>query len=339
MSVGWEYALIFLGSTALSFILTPRALAAALRHGFLDRPGGYKSQVSPVPYMGGLAMILAFAIAVALASLALPPENGLGELFAVLALAVALGLVGLVDDLRGLGPWIRLTAEFGAGVAVWALNAGVSFADLEWINFFLTVLWIVGVTNAFNLLDNMDGLSAGVAAIATAGLFFIAAANGQFLVARFAAGLVGCALGFLRHNFHPARIYMGDAGSLFLGFLVAYLGVRLRFDAPSSTTFLVPILVCAVALFDTGVVTVNRLAHGRHVMRGGRDHVSHRLVKLGLTVPTAVTTIYAAGVALSLMAYAVSRSGQSVAYALAAIVGLIAVIAAVLLSRVRVYDD
>src|SRR6185295_8402540 len=155
--------------------------------------------------------------------------------------AIGLAFVGLLDDLRQLNPWVRLVAEIGAGVAVWVVGAGVDLWGPSLTDALVTVVWVVGITNAFNLLDNMDGLSSGVAAIAAGSIFVIAASNGQFLVAALSIGLAGCALGFLRHNFHPATIYMGDAGALFLGFVLAYLGLKLRFDGPVDATFLVPI--------------------------------------------------------------------------------------------------
>ena len=180
----------------------------------------------------------------------------------------------------------------------------------------MTVVWVVGITNAFNLLDNMDGLSSGVAAIAAGSIFVIAASNGQFLVAALSIGLAGCALGFLRHNFHPATIYMGDAGALFLGFLLAYLGLKLRFDTPADVTFLVPIVVMGVPIFDTTLVTVTRLRARRQPVPRGRDHTSHRLVRIGLPVPAAVALIYAVGVCLGLVALVVSRVDRVSAYLL-----------------------
>ena len=138
----------------------------------------------------------------------------------------------MLDDLRGLSPVGAIVAEVAAGLAVWGVGAGVDLFGPGVTDAVVTVVWVVGITNAFNLLDNMDGLSSGVAAIAAGSIFVIAASNGQFLVAALSIGLAGCALGFLRHNFHPATIYMGDAGALFLGFVLAYLGLKLRFDAP-----------------------------------------------------------------------------------------------------------
>jgi UDP-GlcNAc:undecaprenyl-phosphate GlcNAc-1-phosphate transferase len=198
---------------------------------------------------------------------------------------------------------------------------------------------VVGITNAFNLLDNMDGLSAGVAAIAAGSCFVIAVVNGQFLVGGLSAALAGCALGFLRHNFHPARIYMGDAGSLYLGFLLAYLALKLRFDSPEDVTFVVPILVLGVPILDTTLVTVSRLVNRRSPFQGGRDHLSHRLVRLGLPVRGAVGAIYVAAASSGVLALVVSRVDHTWAYVLTGLAGGIAAIAGVTLGRVSVYDE
>ncbi|HJO79494.1 MAG TPA: MraY family glycosyltransferase, partial [Acidimicrobiales bacterium] len=191
----------------------------------------------------------------------------------------------------------------------------------EPVNMGLTILWFVGITNAFNLLDNMDGLAAGLAAIASLTIFAIATTNGQFLVAGLSVGLAGCTVGFLRHNFHPARIYMGDGGSLFIGFLVAYLGIKLRFQGERLLSALVPMLVCSVAIFDTSLVTISRLATGRSPFIGGQDHVSHRLVRLGLPVPVAVGTIYFGAIGIGILAYVISSVDTASAWVLAGMIG------------------
>lgn len=333
------YAVVFTGSAALSLILTPVALRVAVRRGIFDLPGAHKRHASPVPYLGGVAMVTAFSVVVVGAALVRPPSAGLGELVTVFALALLLAAIGLVDDLRGLGAMFRLAIGVGAGVLVHVVGAGVSMFSAEPLNLIFTVAWVVGITNAFNLLDNMDGLSAGVATIGAGSFFVIAALNGQYLVAALAAAVAGCALGFLRHNFHPARIYMGDAGSLFLGFLIAYLGLKLRFDGPTSVTFLVPILVLGVAILDTTLVSACRVAHGRSPFQGGRDHLSHRLVRVGLPVPAAVTLIYGAAASLGVVAMVVSRVDRPSAFLLAGLVVVIGTAAGTALARVPVYDE
>jgi UDP-GlcNAc:undecaprenyl-phosphate GlcNAc-1-phosphate transferase len=334
------YVSAFLASLALAWLLTPLMLRLARRLSLLDRPGERKAQSSAIPYLGGVAILLAFSGTVLAAAVVLRPSAGLGALAAVLGAAVMLALVGLVDDLRGLGPGIRIVLETAAGVLVWVTGPGLLSGSAGWLNLFVTVLWVVGITNAINLLDNMDGLSAGITAIASASFFALAVANGQYLVAALAAALTGCALGFLRHNFHPATIYMGDAGSLFLGFMLAFLGTRIRADSDDSLwPILVPVLVMGVALLDTSLVTVARLRHGRSPLQGGRDHISHRLVWLGLPVPAAVCLIYAAGVSLGWLALVVERADPLSGGMLTVFVVLAGGFLFLLLSKVPVYEN
>lgn len=335
----WEYLLTFAVSVILCWFLTPVAMKVALRIGVMDRPGGHKGHDSPVPYLGGVAIVMAFAGSVTAAAVIRPPHSGMDELVVVLAVAVGLAVVGLLDDLRDLSPAVRLVLEVVAGLAIWEVGAGVQVTGTPWVDVVVTVFWVVGVTNAFNLLDNMDGLAAGLAGIACAAYFVIAATNGQYLVAGLSVGLAGCALGFLRHNFHPARIYMGDGGALFLGFLVAYLGIKLRFDGSRSVSFLVPMIVCSVPILDTTLVTITRLAKGRSPFEGGRDHVSHRLVKMGLPIRVAVAGIYFASASIGVLALVVSRVDRASAWLLAGLVGLTLVLGGILLAMVPVYPE
>ena len=335
----WLVSTGALASTAvLSLVLTPTALWLALRRGVLDRPGGHKGHDSPVPYLGGLAIVVAFAVVVLIAAVVSPFRGALDELGVLLGCAVALSVMGLVDDLRGVPRVLRLIAEMVAAVALHYSGTQVLLFDAEWANLLLTVVWVVGVTNAFNLLDNMDGLSAGVATVSALSFMVVAATGGQFLVAGLAAAIAGCAMGFLRHNFHPARIYMGDAGSLFLGFVLAAIGVKLRFPGPVQVTFLVPILILGVAILDTTLVTVTRLLHGRSPFLGGRDHLSHRLVFVGLPVRGAVGLIYGAAVAHGYLGAVVSRLDVTSGYLIAAFVLAVDLCAGVLLARVPVYE-
>jgi UDP-GlcNAc:undecaprenyl-phosphate GlcNAc-1-phosphate transferase len=330
----------FAASLALAWVLTPLMLRLAVRLQVLDHPDERKAQTSPIPYLGGVAIVLAFTVTVLAAAALLRPSAGLGALAAALGLGVLLALMGLIDDLRGLGPMIRVVVEVAAGVVVWATGPGLLADGPEPLDAVLTVLWVVGIVNAINLLDNMDGLSAGVSAIAALSFFAVAVANGQYLVAALAAALVGCALGFLKHNFHPATIYMGDAGSLFLGFMLAFLSTRIRPDVDgSSWPMLVPILIMGVALLDTSLVTVDRLRHGRSPLQGGRDHVSHRLVWIGLPVQVAVGAIYGAALTLGWLALVVERADKTSGAMLTALVAVSATLLFVLLSKVPVYEN
>jgi UDP-GlcNAc:undecaprenyl-phosphate GlcNAc-1-phosphate transferase len=336
----WQYLGIFVGSAASSLLLTPLAIRFALYRRVLDLPGDHKSHSTPVPYLGGVAVLVAFSAVIGGASLVDASTLGDTELVKVLAIAIGLALLGLIDDLRKLPAVLRLVLEIGSAVFIWVFDLGVSFLGNDVFDLALTILWIVGIVNAFNMMDNMDGLSAGLAAIAAGSYFAIAAANGQYLVAGLSAALAGCALGFLRHNFFPAKIYMGDAGAYFFGFLIAYLGLKLQFASnPQNNTFIVPILVCSVAILDTTLVTSARLFHGISPFQGGRDHTSHRLVRLGLPVPLAVGVIYSAAISVGVVAFVVVRVDDTSGWILVGLCGVLLSIFGCLLALVPVYPS
>lgn len=235
-----------------------------------------------------MAIVVAFTVAILAGGTIAGFKGADLEVGVVLGGALALATLGLWDDLRGAPNWLKAVAEAGLGVALYAVGVRVQMFHNLPIDLLLTVAWIVGITNAVNLLDNMDGLSAGTAAIASASFFFLAAFSGQFLVASLAAGLAGCALGFGWHNRPPAKIFMGDAGSLFLGFMLAVLGLKLRFDNIERITFFVPVAVMGLPILDTLVVSISRMRRGRSPFQPGRDHISHRLVKTGIPPKAAV---------------------------------------------------
>jgi UDP-GlcNAc:undecaprenyl-phosphate GlcNAc-1-phosphate transferase len=334
----WGYPLVLAGSLFLSLVLTPLAIGVAVRFGVLDHPGPAKAHVKAVPYLGGTAIVVSFAGVVLVAALLRPPPSGLPQLAGFLGLGVFLALVGLVDDVRGgLSPWLRLALEAGAGLAVWAMGYAAHLSGLpRALDAVVTVLWVAGVTNAFNLLDNMDGLSAGVSVIAALSIFGVACLQHRYLVAALAVALAGCAAGFLRSNFHPARIYMGDAGSLFLGFTISVLLLTLRANAPTRVGVAVILAIAGVALFDTTLVMVSRVTHRRNPFTGGQDHTSHRLVYLGLSVRKAVALTYLVGAALGGVAIAMTQVPSARLVGVAALLG-VAVLVAVPLYRVPVY--
>lgn len=336
----WAYAWAFVLALAAAFGFTPIALRIAHRFEVFDRPGAHKVQESPVPYLGGMAIVVAFAAVIVVGSFLRAPPDGAGQLALVIGVAVGLSVVGLVDDLRGgLHPILKFVLQFAAALLVWAAGIRIEIFQLPALDAALTVLWIVGIANAFNLLDNMDGLSAGIATIAAGFFFLLAALNDQLAVGALSAALAGCALGFLRHNFHPARIYMGDAGSLFLGFMLAVIGIKLRFEiGPRQVTFMVPVLVLGVAILDTTLVVVSRIVNRLNPLAGGRDHISHRLVFVGIPVPSAVALIYAAGVALGWLAVVMSRLDVATGFILMGFVLAVAAFVGVMLGLVPIYE-
>ena len=332
------YTAVFSASALLSLFLTPLAIRFALRRRIVDEPGPNKSHTSPVPYLGGMAIVASFVIAIALAAFARGSRNGLNEILIVLALGLVVAVIGLTDDVRPFSPMLRLGLEVVVAAALWAADVRIAMFGSDILGFGVTIVWVVGLMNAQNFIDGADGLSAGIAAIAAGWFIVIAGISGQFLVASLAAALAGCAVGFLRHNFQPARIFMGDSGALFLGFMLAYLGIKVNPSGPDETTFLVPILVLAVPIFEATFVSINRLVHRRNPMLGGLDHTVHRLVKVGLPVPIAVGLMCGVGVGVGWVAVVVNEVGTAASLLLSGFVVTYMIVAGVLLSLVPVYQ-
>jgi len=285
-------------------ILTPIAMWLARRLGVFDRPGGRKLQERPVPLLGGIAITGGVLAGFAAAGVS-------GRFAAVLAGTGLVFLVGLVDDVRRVPVWVRLAIETAAAALVVAFGVRATFlVGYTWLTVPVTVIWIVGMTNAFNLLDNMDGLSSGVGAIA-AGMFVLVCLDTfQPEEAAALAAVAGAAAGFLPYNFKPARIYMGDSGALVLGFLLGALSVSMTFYEYGGRTPLplaAPVLVLAIPIFDTASVLWIRLRERRPLIGGDRRHFSHRLVALGMSERAAVVTIYLAAASIGLGATLLKR--------------------------------
>ena len=201
--------------------------------------------------------------------------------------------VGLIDDRLGLPAWVKLGGQLCGSIILVYFGIHVQLQLPSAANYAITILWLVGISNAINFLDNMDGLSAGVSAVAASFILLLATVEGQFLVAALAAALLGATTGFLRYNFYPAEIYMGDAGSLFLGFMLAVLAMQLRFPQNSSfVTWMVPFFILGVPIFDMVLVVFSRLRRGVSPNTPGQDHVSHRLAGRGFSQREAVLILY-----------------------------------------------
>ena len=236
------------------------------------------------------------------------------ELAVVLGVALLFSLMGLVDDLRGLSPQFRFIAGLVLAISVVAYGISLESPLPDFADSIISIIWILGMTNAFNLLDNIDGLAAGTAAVASGSFFFIAVMNNQQYSALLAIGLAGAMLGFLRSNFHPASIYMGDAGSLFIGFMMAYLGLKMRTMVTEIPQLFAPVVVLGVAVLDTTVVVVSRVRRGLSPFTGGQDHLSHRFLRLGLSVRRSVTSLLVASAALGVLAVGLSDAPAGVGY-------------------------
>jgi len=282
--------LVFVLSLLLGLYFTPVARQAALRFGIVDRPdGNLKRQAEPVPYLGGLAVFLAYLIGL---GVVLPFDHMLLGLLLAGTLTL---LVGLVDDFGVLTPLAKLA---GLGVAVFALlrsGAVIELAEvplsLRWP---LAALWLLAVSNSFNLLDIMDGLAAGVGAIAAVAMAIVAISTGQLPLAASALALAGALCGFVVFNVHPARIYLGDAGSLAVGITLGAIALALRWSDQSPAGFLAPAAILVVPLADTAYVSVLRARAGRPFWHGSSDHFPLRLLRqLDGRVRPAVTVCYA----------------------------------------------
>ena len=275
--------LAFLGTA----LLTPAVIRLAHKRGWVAAPRKDRWHERPTALMGGIALFGG-------ASLAMAVLIGPAFPWAIWAGATVMFITGLVDDLKTINPAGKLVAQIAAtGILIFG---GYTFGhDIPaWLSLPITFLWVIGITNAVNLLDNMDGLAAGIAGIAAMILALLASTMGDATGFAIGTAVAGACLGFLLFNFKPARIFMGDSGSLFLGFSVAALAMKIQPSASGDAlgVYLVSIAVLAVPIFDTTLVTFVRKLSGRAISQGGRDHSSHRLVFLGLSERTAVLTLY-----------------------------------------------
>ena len=286
----WWLVGAFIGAAALSAPLVRLSMSAAHRWGITDGPdGGRKHQERPIPRMGGLAVAAAFTVVLLIATWATGDAQSVALLAGVLLPALVVAGLGFLDDLLALGPWVRLLGIAALALVVWWTGTRVEVTQSPVLDAAITVVWIVGITNAMNLLDNSDGLAASTATISALGIAAVALIYGQYLVGALALALAGAALGFLWHNWHPATVYLGDAGAYFLGFLLAVTAIRLRpIELDRTWSVFIAILLLLLPIADTTFVVLRRLVEKRHPFTPGRDHLSHVLMDRGLTVRQAV---------------------------------------------------
>ena len=301
-------SLAFLAALGASLLATPIARAAARRAGFVAPPRDERWHSRPTALLGGPAIALAVLAGTALA---LGRWDPLWLAWAAGALVIA--ALGLADDLVHLRPATKLVGQIVAALIPITFGLGVPVFH-PFISFAVALLWVVAITNALNLIDNMDGLASGIAAIAAAALAIHAVRAGNLRLGTAAAALAGAAVGFLVYNFQPASIFMGDCGSLFLGYSLGVLSLMDLKGRPlvSFSIIAVPLFVLAVPIFDTALVTVLRTIHGRSIAQGGRDHSSHRLVSLGLSERQAVFTLWALAAGAGLLSLVLPRFPASI---------------------------
>ena len=295
---------VFLACLALTAGSVAVSIKIAHRWEIYDHPDmPRKLQDRPVPKLGGVAVAIAF-LAVTLTFFGLTGRTGdLGLALGVLVPAVLMAFLGFLDDRRHLDPYVRLAFQAGMAGLVWVTGTRVDVTGNSLIDFLLFILWAMLVVNGINLLDNSDGLAASTTLVAALGAAIIAVLAGQELVSILAIALAGAALGFLWHNWHPARVYLGDAGAYFLGFLLAVLVVRLRPDKLDEWQgIVVALLLVALPLLDTFFVISRRLLAGTHPFTAGRDHLSHLLQERGTSIRLSVIQLQSISVVSALLA-------------------------------------
>lgn len=326
-----QYLLLLVSAFLLAASLTPLMRRLAVRLGVVDQPAARKIHTRPIPLMGGVAIYLAFILSLVL----LGDRFYVREVVGIFLGATLCSLTGLWDDRKPLRPLAKLGVQVVAAAILIASGVRVQLRVPLGVNLGLSLLWIVGITNAMNLLDNMDGLAAGVGVTASAFFLLFAAMNRQYLVGALAASLLGACVGFLLYNVNPASIFMGDSGSQFLGFMLAAVGIKLRFPANVNfVTWMVPVLVLGLPIFDTTLVFISRLRRGLNPLTTpGKDHLSHRLVKLGYTQREAVLIIHLICCAFGVIATYVMQATVLEGYLLGGLVALIAFGAIVWLER------
>jgi UDP-GlcNAc:undecaprenyl-phosphate GlcNAc-1-phosphate transferase len=321
-----------------SLLLTVPVRQLALRVGMVDHPGPRKVHLEPIPLLGGLAIYFGVLIAL-LVSMGGP---ALIQVLGIYSGATLVAVVGILDDRGLLHHQIKLFGAMPAAAvillatgiraqvfsSIWPGTAGV------WADTALTLVWVVGITASFSILDHMDGLCAGIAAVASLFFAIFALASGQILVSTMAAAVLGAAAGFLRWNFKPAKIFMGDGGAMFLGFLMATLALKLRpvLAGGHKAAWLVPVFILGATIFDTTLISISRSRRGFiPFTTPGKDHTAHRLSNLFHSQRSAVLALYAVGAVYGVLALAISYLPALPAYSVAAGAGVISLIAIALL--------
>jgi UDP-GlcNAc:undecaprenyl-phosphate GlcNAc-1-phosphate transferase len=314
----------------LSNLLTPVAMRIARQYGLVDRPDGrLKRQEAAVPYLGGAAIYVSFIVTLGVT------YSYNREVLALLLAGTIVVLVGLVDDIGAISPRAKL---LGQALAVLVLMRAGVMLQIVWIPWYLswplTFIWLVGVTNAVNLIDIMDGLATGVALIAALALLAVASINGHHEIAVLTATLAGALAGFLRHNFQPARIYLGDTGSLFIGLNLGALAMIGSYTERSQVGLLAPVTILGVAIFDTLFVMYIRHRRGVSMFLGSPDHFALRLRRWRLSVRQTVAASYAAAALLGAAGIAVMLLDARGALAVLGLLAALVLGIAVLLKRI-----
>jgi UDP-GlcNAc:undecaprenyl-phosphate GlcNAc-1-phosphate transferase len=310
MDTPLQYLPVLIVGFAASLGLTPLSRRVAMWLGVVDKPTlARKIHTDHKPMMGGLAIFAGFALSLLLFS----PAQHIAELLAILAGASALSIVGLLDDRFNLAWRIRLVVMISAAIVVILAGIQIRLFNTPLLDIPLTLLWIVALTNATNFLDNMDGLTAGLSAIASGFFLVLALMQGQILVSLMAAAVFGSSFGFLAYNFNPASTFMGDMGALVLGYVLSIVAIKLQFaHHPLGVSWMIPVFVLFLPIFDINLVVWTRLAEGRSPVEGGKDHTSHRIMVLGFNQRRTTLILYGLCFLFGLLAVFIAAASPDV---------------------------
>ena len=313
-----QYFTLSIATFILVGALTPLMRKIALKYNFVDKPDAtHKSHEQAIADLGGVAIILGIVLVIFGAIFSQSNmSDDLALATSLLGPALVLGVVGLIDDRKALPPLPRFITQSAAGIftAVLVISTNtVGNPSGNWLlDAVITIVWIVGITNAINFFDNLDGGAAGAVAATSFGLFLIAYDNGQFLISATAIIIFAAMLGFLIWNKSPAKIYMGDAGALFLGTLLAVLTIRLDPQVGSkSLSFAIPVLLLALPILDTSVAVLSRIRRSRSIFQGGQDHLSHRLIRKGFTKRQAAYALWSLAGIFAAISVSIATSNTS----------------------------
>ena len=301
--------LAFAVALLTSFLSVPFVKNIAIKAKAIDIPkDGRRMHKTPIPRMGGLSIFYGFIVSI------LCFGNLNRELWAILFGALIIVIVGIVDDIKALPALPKLIAQIISAIIPVAMGSRIDFVSIPFsdaatnivfndiISYALSVIWIVAVTNAVNLIDGLDGLAAGVSTIASASILFIALINGNAFVTLISVCLVGACLGFLPYNLNPAKIFMGDTGATFLGYIMAVMSIQGMFKSYTLITFIIPVLILGLPLFDTSFAIIRRLVRGQPIMQADRGHLHHRLIDMGFNQKQTVSVLYTISALLGLSA-------------------------------------
>ncbi|HLV09444.1 MAG TPA: MraY family glycosyltransferase [Halanaerobiales bacterium] len=322
------YISIFLMSLVVTYIFTPLVKRFATRINAVDRPNYRRVNTNSVPTLGGIAIYTGFVSTLLL----LVSLNR--TLIGIITGGTIILFVGIIDDLYDISPPLKLLGQVAAAVVLIIFGIKIEFitnpfsGGMFYLGYWgvpLTLLWIVGITNTVNLVDGLDGLAAGITTIASSTLFFVALQEGRIVPAVIALALAGSSLAFLRFNFNPAKIFMGDTGAMFLGFILAAVSVSGALKSAATVTLVVPVLVLGVPIFDTVFAIIRRIYNGKPISKADNGHIHHRLLALGFNQRQAVMSVYAISIGLGLMALIINGANfqNAMVLLLVVIIGLV----------------